>query len=163
MPLVFLQLPQRYSSCSPRPLIKKSVTPSFALSVTDTAILHLKASQLKIHAWWWEGWRRIKFRSGADSRYTNNKTRRRSISCSLPPATHLHSSSKYLWKPLHIRFSDIMVGPLNYFHSICCQKGSFWFCFLLYYIEFHGILSPLKEFSFCSCYCFEHSYTSSYS
>lgn len=156
--------PQRYSSCSLHPLDKRSVTLHFPFPLADTAILHLKASHLKIHAWWRQGCRRIKFRSGSDSRYTNNKTRLRSIHCSLPPATHLHSSWKYLQKPPCIRFSDIIVYPLNYIHSTCCQKGSFWFCLLLYYTEFHGILSWSKTyFSFCSCYCFEHSHTSSYS
>lgn len=129
--------PQRYSSCSPRPLDKRSVT-DFPFPLTDTAVLRLKASRLKPHAWRQGPWR-IKFRSGSDSRNTNNKTRLRNISCSLPLAIHLPSPCKYFWKPLHIRFSNIMVSPLNYIHNICCQKGSFWFCL-------SSIIQNLMEF-----------------
>jgi len=143
--------PQRYSFSSLRPCDKRSVTLSFPFPSADTGIRHLKASQLKICAWWQQGCWRNKFRSGSDSRYTNNKTRLRSICCPLPPATHLHSSCKHLWKPLHISSSKIMVGPLNYIHSICYAR-SIHFDFVSSFIiknftEFFPSLKPALAFA----------------
>lgn len=57
-----------------------------------------------------------------------------------------------------------MAVSVNYILSICCQKGSFGFCLLLYYRQFNGTLSQSKTYSsFHRCPCFEHSLTSRYS